>query len=82
SANKATDMAQDFDTDAVYLTNYSDLKHDVHGRFDELYMAKHLRSVQHYPLLLAIRNYSDPKVFNPSIRRLMIQSIWVWFLLE
>lgn len=25
---------------------------------------------------------SDPEVFNPTIRRLMIQSTWVWFLLD
>jgi hypothetical protein len=76
SATKATDMAQDFDTDAVYLTNYSDLKHDVHGKFDELYMAKHLRSVQHYPLLLAIRNYSDPKVFKRVIKQVSNRTVF------
>lgn len=76
SATKSTDMAQDFDTDAVYLTNYSDLKHDVHGKFDELYMAKHLRSVQHYPLLLAIRNYSDPKVFKRVIKQVSNRTVF------
>jgi hypothetical protein len=25
---------------------------------------------------------ADPKIFNPKIRMLMIQSIWIWFLLD
>lgn len=25
---------------------------------------------------------ADPQIFNPSIRRLMIQSTWVWFILD
>lgn len=25
---------------------------------------------------------ADPEVFNPRIRRLMVQSVWVWFVLD
>ncbi len=25
---------------------------------------------------------ADPKVFNPRIRKFMIQSVWIWFLLD
>ena len=67
---KPTDFALDFENDAIYLANYSDLKHDLHGKFEELYLAKHLKSVQHYPLLLAIRKFSDPKVFKRVVKQI------------
>lgn len=67
---KPTDFAQDFDIDATYILDYSDLKHGLHGKFEELYLAKHLKSVQHYPLLLAIRKYSDPKVFKRVVKQI------------
>jgi uncharacterized protein with ParB-like and HNH nuclease domain len=67
---KPTDFAQDFENDAIYLANYSELKHDLHGKFEELYLAKHLKSVQHYPLLLAIRKFTDPKVFRRVVKQI------------
>jgi hypothetical protein len=67
---KPTDFALDFENDAIYLANYSELKHDLHGKFEELYLAKHLKSVQHYPLLLAIRKFSDPKVFKRVVKQI------------
>lgn len=70
SKTKPTDFAQDFENDAIYLANYSELKHDLHGKFEELYLAKHLKSVQHYPLLLAIRKYTDPKVFRRVVKQI------------
>lgn len=30
----------------------------------------------------ALYKLADPAVFNPKIRGLMIQSVWVWFLLD
>lgn len=67
---KPTDFAQDFENDAIYLANYSELRHDLHGKFEELYLTKHLKSVQHYPLLLAIRKYTDPKVFRRVVKQI------------
>lgn len=66
---KPTDFAQDFDIDASYLLEFSELKHALHGKFEELYLAKHLKSVQHYPLLLAIRKFSDAKVFKRVVKQ-------------
>jgi hypothetical protein len=31
---------------------------------------------------LILYKLADPKIFNPSIRKLMLQSVWVWFLLD
>ncbi len=25
---------------------------------------------------------ADPEIFNPKIRKLMVQSVWIWFLLD
>ena len=70
ASNSATDFAMDLENDAEYLRQYSSLKHDLHGDLPELYMAKHLKSVQHYPLLLAVRKYTDGKVFKRAIKQI------------
>ncbi len=67
---KAIDFAQDLETDSVFLRKYSEQTHDQHGFLPELQFAFHLKSVQHYPLLLAIRNYQDPKVFKRVIKQI------------
>ena len=69
-ANKATDFALDLEVDAGYLTRYAALEHDLHKSLHELYMAKHLKSVQHYPLLLAIRHYQNEKVFKRVVKQI------------
>lgn len=66
----ATDLIQDFDRDSIFLVNFSNRTHDQHGDFKELYLTQHLKSVQHYPLLLAIRNYSDKKVFKRVLKQI------------
>jgi hypothetical protein len=70
SANKATDFAMDLESDAEHLRQYSTLHHDIHGYLPQLFMAKHLKSVQHYPLLLAARNYSNEKVFKRAVKQI------------
>ena len=70
TSNKATDFALDLESDAEHLRQFSALNHDVHGYIPQLYMAKHLKSVQHYPLLLAARNYSNEKVFKRVIKQI------------
>lgn len=70
SENKATDFAMDLSTDAGFLNQFAALKHDLHGSLPELFMAKHLKSVQHYPLLMAIRHYQDPKVFKRVVKQI------------
>ena len=68
--NKATEFALDLEVDAGYLTRYAALEHDLHKSLPELYMAKHLKSVQHYPLLLAIRHYQNEKVFRRVVKQI------------
>lgn len=68
-AIRATEFAQNLAQDALYLSGYGSLKHDLHGSFEQLFLAKHLKSVQHYPVLLAIRNYADSKVFRRVVKQ-------------
>lgn len=70
ASNSATDFAMDLALDAEYLRQFSALKHDLHGDLPELFMAKHLKSVQHYPLLLAIRKIDSEKVFKRAIKQI------------
>jgi hypothetical protein len=70
SSNSPSDFAMDLATDAEHLRQYSALSHDIHGYLPELFLAKHLKSVQHYPLLLSIRRFSNEKVFKRAIKQI------------
>lgn len=70
TSNKATDFALDLESDAEHLRQYSALQHELHGSLPQLFMPKHLKSVQHYPLLLAVRNFSNEKVFKRAVKQI------------
>jgi uncharacterized protein with ParB-like and HNH nuclease domain len=65
------DLALDLGLNAQNLKNFSDdLKSDRHGALSELYFAYNLKSVQQYPLLLAVSNFEDQKVFKRAIKQI------------
>ena len=65
------DLALDLGLNAQNLKNFSDdLKSDRHGDLSELYFAYNLKSVQQYPLLLAVSNFEDQKVFKRAIKQI------------
>jgi hypothetical protein len=70
TSNSPTDFAMDLESDSEHLRQYSTLNHDTHGYLPELYMAKHLKSVQHYPLLLSVRRFTNEKVFKRAIKQI------------
>jgi uncharacterized protein with ParB-like and HNH nuclease domain len=65
------DLALDLGLNAQNLKNFSDdLKSDRHGELSELYFTYNLKSVQQYPLLLAVSNFEDQKVFKRAIKQI------------
>ncbi len=65
------DFALDLSLGAEFIKNYSDVfKHDTHGYLPELCFPYSLSSVQQYPLLLAVRNIEDRKVFKRVVKQI------------